>query len=138
MHAKSSIAVLLLAGLSLLGGCGQQGKAPKPEVDAQLFKLAQMNGCIECHTVSTGNVGPSWMASAERYKAAPREEARALLVQSGMKGSKGKWLTWKDGGQGMPPLGRRVVLVVVVLLVVFFLLLFCCCGCVFCSFFFWR
>lgn len=108
MHAKSSIAVLLLAGLSLLGGCGQQGKAPKPEVDAQLFKLAQMNGCIECHTVSTGNVGPSWMAIAERYKAAPREEARALLVESVMKGSKGKWLTWKDGGQGMPPLGRRV------------------------------
>src|SRR3569833_1779139 len=108
MHAKSSIAVLLLAGLSLLGGCGQQGKAPKPEVDAQLFKLAQMNGCIECHTVSTGNVGPSWMAIAERYKAAPREAARALLVQRVMKGSKGKWLTWKDGGQGMPPLGRRV------------------------------
>src|SRR3569832_1278582 len=96
MHAKSSIAVLLLAGLSLLGGCGQQGKAPKPEVDAQLFKLAQKNGCIECHTVSTGNVGPSWMAIAERYKAAPREEARALLVESVMKGSMGKWLTWMD------------------------------------------
>src|SRR3569833_2092453 len=99
MHAKSSIAVLLLAGLSLLGGCGQQGKAPKPEVDAQLFKLAQMNGCIECHTVSTGNVGPSWMAIAERYKAAPREEARALKVESDMKGSKGKRLTRNDGGR---------------------------------------
>ena len=85
MHAKSSIAVLLLAGLWLRGGCVQQGMAPKPEVDAQLFKLAQMNGCIECHTVSTGNVGPSWMAIAERYMAALREEAGGLLVQSVLK-----------------------------------------------------
>lgn len=109
MHMKTwLIALIVVAGASLVSACGQQAKAPKPEVDAQLFKLAQMNGCIECHTVSAGNVGPSWMAIAERYKTAPLEEARALLVQSVMKGSKGKWLTWKDGGQGMPPLERRV------------------------------
>lgn len=110
MYMKSSIVALLVVSVGLIGGCGKQGtgKPPRPEVDAQLFKLAQMNGCIECHTVSTGNVGPSWMAIAERYKAAPREQVRDLLVESVMKGSKGKWLTWKDGGQGMPPLERRV------------------------------
>ena len=108
MYMKTWLIALLVTGASLVSACGQQAKAPEPEVDAQLFKLAQLNGCIECHTVSTGNVGPSWMAIAERYKAAPLEEARALLVESVMKGSKGKWLTWKDGGQGMPPLERRV------------------------------
>lgn len=101
----------LLAAMGL-AGCGQQGSGPNvpnPEMDAQLFKLAQLNGCIECHSVSAATVGPSWMAIAERYKTAPRAEARALLIESVLKGSKGKWVTWKDGGQGMPPLERRVV-----------------------------
>lgn len=110
MYVKLMMTALLSAAC-VLAGCGQQGSVPKtpnPEVDAQLFNLARINGCIECHTVSAATVGPSWMAIAERYKAAPREEAQALLVQSVLKGSKGKWLTWKDGGEGMPPLERRV------------------------------
>lgn len=104
---KLTVSVLLAAALA---GCGQASapNAPNPEVDAKLFKLAQMNGCIECHTVSAATIGPSWMAIAERYKDAPRDEARALLIDSVLNGSKGKWLTWKDGGEGMPPLGRRV------------------------------
>lgn len=104
------IAVALIAAFISLAGCGKQpggSMAPGGEADARLFKLAQMNGCIECHTVSATSVGPSWLAIADRYKDAPRAEAKALLVASVMNGSKGKWLTWKGGG-GMPPLGRRV------------------------------
>lgn len=110
MPTNRFIAALPVLIAAAIAGCGRGSGPgmPDPEVDAQLFKLAQMNGCIECHTVSATTVGPSWMAIAERYRAAPPEEARALLVESVMKGSKGKWLTWKDGGAGMPPLERRV------------------------------
>lgn len=102
----ASVGLLLV----VLVACGKQGSnttALNMETDAQLFRLAQMNGCIECHTVSATSVGPSWLAIAERYQAAPREQAKAILVDSVERGSRGKWFTWK-GGDGMPPLGRRV------------------------------
>ena len=114
----SAALVMLLAGCG--PGSSSSHKTPNPEVDAQLFKLAHMNGCIECHTVSATTVGPSWMAIAERYKAAPVDEARALLVDSVMKGSKGKWPGWKNA-EGMPPLERRVAREDVVQLVNFIL-----------------
>lgn len=110
MKLKSVTGALLVATLAILTGCGKQASgpsAPSADADAHLFKLAQMNGCIECHTVSATSVGPSWLAIAERYKEAPHAEAKAILINSVMNGSKGKWLTWK-GGEGMPPLGRRV------------------------------
>jgi cytochrome c551/c552 len=103
--------MLLAMACAILAGCGRQGPSPpasSSEGDARVFKLAQMNGCIDCHTVNTTFIGPSWMAVAERYKESPRAETRALLIDSVMKGSKGKWLTW-NGGDGMPPLGKRVV-----------------------------
>lgn len=110
MKLKSVVAVALIAAIAVLAACGKQVGGPQAlsqEADARLFKLAQMNGCIECHTVSATSVGPSWLAIADRYKEAPRADAKALLISSVMNGSKGKWLTWK-GGDGMPPLGRRV------------------------------
>lgn len=107
LHMKSVLsAVIALASLALLSACGNSTD-PRAEANARLFKLAQMNGCIECHTVSATSVGPSWIAIAERYKDAPHSDAKAMLIASVMNGSQGKWLTWK-GGQGMPPLGRRV------------------------------
>jgi cytochrome c len=111
MKCQFATGVLLVVACAALAGCGKQPTGPKVpgvEEDARLFKLAQMNGCIECHTVNAMSIGPSWMAVAERYKEAPRAETRALLIESVMKGSKGKWLTWR-GGDGMPPLGKRVV-----------------------------
>lgn len=110
MELKSVMGVVLVAALAILAGCGKQASspgAPSAEADAQLFKLAMMNGCIECHTVSATSVGPSWQGIAKRYKETPHAEAKALLINSVMNGSKGKWLTWK-AGDGMPPLGRRV------------------------------
>ena len=96
---------------AVLSACGKQpagSQALSAAEDAHLFKMAQMNGCIECHTVTAASIGPSWMAVAERYKAAPRAETRAMLIDSVMNGSKGKWINWR-GNDGMPPLGKRVV-----------------------------
>ncbi len=88
--------------------CGQSGhQDPKKKISAELFKLAHQNGCMECHRLESTVVGPSWKAIAERYKDAPLEETRRLLVERIKKGSKGNWLTWK-GGQGMPPMEKRV------------------------------
>jgi hypothetical protein len=92
MNLKSVVAIVLITVSAALVACGRQGSAPNApsaEEDARLFKLA------------------SWMAVADRYKDTPHAEAKALLINSVMNGSKGKWLTWK-GGDGMPPLGRRV------------------------------
>jgi len=111
MESIFKIGVAVIAVGALLSGCGQQASGPNTlsaTEDARLFKLAQMNGCIECHTVTTTSIGPSWQAVAERYKQAPRVETRALLINSVMNGSKGKWATWR-GSDGMPPLAKRVV-----------------------------
>jgi cytochrome c551/c552 len=105
------IGIVFTAGCAFLTGCGKQtptSAALSPSEDARLFKLAQMTGCIECHTVTTASIGPSWMAVAARYKAVPRADTRALLIDSVMNGSKGKWIGWR-GDEGMPPLRRRVV-----------------------------
>ena len=111
MNSTLMIGVALLAMSVCLLGCDKQSHNPNTlsaAEDAHLFKLAQLNGCIECHTVTSTSIGPSWMAVAERYKEAPRAETRALLINSVMNGSKGKWITWR-GDDGMPPLGKRVV-----------------------------
>lgn len=76
-------------------------------VEQQLFSLARMNGCLDCHTVTVDKFGPSWNEIALRYKDAPREDVRALLIDSVENGSQGKYLSWKTA-EGMPPLKRRV------------------------------
>ena len=111
MRSDFAIVMMLLVVCGFLSGCDKQASSPNTlsaAEDARLFKLAQLNGCIECHTVTAASLGPSWVAVAERYKEAPRAETRALLINSVMNGSKGKWITWR-GDDGMPPLGRRVV-----------------------------
>ncbi len=110
MVIKMNRSVAAIIAVAVLGGCGQQGAGvedSRGERESELFKLAHMNGCIECHTVSVSTVGPSWQAIADRYKDAPRAEARALLIESVNKGSKGKWFSWK-APDGMPPLEKRV------------------------------
>lgn len=111
MTFKTTAALVSLAGvITLLSACDQAGTGTAGQAmknEGKLFQLAHMNGCVECHTVSASTVGPSWQAIADRYKDAPRDEARAHLIESIKKGSKGQWFTWK-GGNGMDPLERRV------------------------------
>lgn len=103
------ILVLCAIPAFFLSACDSQvsGGSEKAQVENALFNLARMNGCIDCHRINATVIGPSWSAIAERYKDAPREAARALLIDSVKKGSVGKWTTWK-GGDGMPPLEKRV------------------------------
>lgn len=108
MKTASLIPFCVLAA-SLLAGCEGAGMSPSrggPDGE-KLFRLAHMNGCIECHIINASTVGPSWNAISERYKDAPLPEARALLIESVKKGSRGNWITWK-GVDGMPPLEGRV------------------------------
>lgn len=104
---KSGALVSLLFIMLTLSACGSQSSNPAVKIQTELFKLAQMNGCIECHRVDATVVGPSWKAIAERYKDAPKAEVRSMLIESTKKGSVGKWATWK-GGNGMPAMEKRV------------------------------
>jgi len=100
------ISLLTMAWL-LIACSGEQGTSAKGKLQAELFKVARVNGCIECHTVSATVIGPSWKAVAERYKEVDTADARNLLIESVKKGSKGKYYTLKGGG-GMPALENRV------------------------------
>ena len=99
----------VIAAVFLLIACSgeNQGTSAKGKLQGELFKVARINGCIECHTVSATVVGPSWKAVAERYKDVDIADAKNLLIESIKKGSKGKYYTWK-GGHGMPALEKRV------------------------------
>jgi len=102
-----SIFVLVLLS-SLFIGCEQQSSSPvMANTKAELFKLARMNGCIDCHRTNGTVIGPSWMDIVERYKDVPPEDLRVLLIERVAKGSKGQWLTMK-GKDGMPPMEKRV------------------------------
>lgn len=111
---KLKVISLLLVG-GLLFGCSEQGEkqdtsgasSENRKLEADLYKLAHMNGCIECHRVKAMVIGPSWQDIADRYKDAPLESAREILVERVKKGSKGNWVTWK-APDGMPPMERRV------------------------------
>lgn len=101
--------VLLLISVNLFS-CGQQPDSQgggEKSLKAQLFQMAHMNGCIDCHRVAATVIGPSWQAIADRYKDVPFDDAKALLIERVKKGSKGNWLTMK-GADGMPPMEKRV------------------------------
>ncbi|MDH5257076.1 MAG: cytochrome C biogenesis protein CcsA [Gammaproteobacteria bacterium] len=116
------IIVFMMAWLLIACGGSKEGMSAKDQLQGELFKVARMNGCVECHSIAATVVGPSWKAVAERYKDADLADARNLLIESVKKGSKGKYYTWK-GGDGMPPLERRVSEEAIVQLVDFILAL---------------
>lgn len=91
----------------MTGACSQSGGQGEPLLTDKLFKLAHMNGCIECHRISATVVGPSWQAIVDRYKGEDKAALRAMLIDSIAHGSRGKWYTWK-GGDGMPAMQNRV------------------------------
>lgn len=105
---KQMFSCLVIAlSLFLLPGCDKSDAPVQSAVSDKLFKLAHMNGCIDCHRISATVVGPSWQAIAERYKDEDKKNLRTMLIQSVTHGSRGKWFTWK-GGNGMPPMQNRV------------------------------
>jgi cytochrome c len=105
------IAALLVCG-GLMIGCGEQGAggssaSAEHQQNVDMYKLAHMNGCIDCHRLKSKVIGPTWQEIADRYKDAPLESAREILIERVNKGSKGNWITWK-APDGMPPMERRV------------------------------
>ena len=108
------LSTLSLFVLSILFGCSSgnenssSSSTQKTErTDSKLYKLAHMNGCIDCHRIKATVVGPSWQAIADRYKDMPTNLAQKYLFEQTKFGSKGQWITWK-GGDGMPPMNKRV------------------------------
>jgi len=101
------ISVFAIIWMLVACGSGSEGLSAKDQLQGELFKVARINGCIECHNLASTVVGPSWKAVAERYKDVEIKNARSLLIESVKKGSKGKYYTWK-GGDGMPGLEKRV------------------------------
>ncbi len=113
MYARTLITTMIIIAVLLsLPACSREdfgaasGKRDAA-VEQELFSLARMNGCLECHTVTVSKLGPSWNEIAKRYKDAPREDARALLIDRVRNGSKGQYINWKTD-EGMPPLKNRV------------------------------
>lgn len=105
---------MVVAGLLvLLPGCDREdfggitSSERDPAVQHELFRLARMNGCLECHEVTVGKFGPSWNEISKRYQDAPRDAARERLIDSVRNGSNGQYINWKTA-DGMPPLKNRV------------------------------
>lgn len=69
------------------------------------IELAKASGCLACHSVDNKVVGPAWKDVAAKYKG--QGNAKATLVESIKKGSKGKWAN-VTGGVPMPPYSPRV------------------------------
>ena len=53
------------------------------------YALAQAKGCLECHALSTRDVGPSFRAIAQHYRRDPEQRAKLPYVIRG--GSAGHW-----------------------------------------------
>lgn len=100
-------AAACLAAVFIMSVAGCSGEGTPLSESERLFRLAHMNGCVECHVANVSTVGPSWNAVSERYKDIPLEDAKAALMVSMKHGSRGKWPSWKSA-DGMPPLEGRV------------------------------
>jgi len=61
--------------------------------------LAKKSGCMACHQIDKKVVGPAWNDIAAKYQG--ESDAKATIVESLKKGSRGKW-----GKVPMPPQGR--------------------------------
>ena len=83
---------LFLFSVLLLSGCQKEGEAPPPNVNVK--ELVGERGCPYCHDMRRKLLGPSFYEISERYS----EKDKEKLVESILKGSKGKW-----GNYEMPP-----------------------------------
>ncbi len=81
------------------------------KMDDEMKKLATTSGCLTCHSVESGKlgpdgmapIGPAWQDVAAKYKG--QKGAADSLLQTVMKGSNPYNSHWKDkvSGLAMPP-----------------------------------
>lgn len=72
---------------------------------AAVVEIARLNGCLNCHRVTSSIIGPAWDLVSARYKDAP--DAREFLIAKVKKGGNGNWNNI-TGGAKMPPHENRV------------------------------
>ena len=84
--------IVVFALLISLVGCQKKEEAPPPNVNVK--ELVGARGCPYCHDMRRKLLGPSFYEISERYS----EKDKEKLVESILRGSKGKW-----GNYEMPP-----------------------------------
>lgn len=80
-----------LVFLALLGGCMQQDVT-----GTEGYRLAQSNGCFNCHEIAAESFCPRWKDVAAKYRG--RTEAEKYLADKIGNGGSGVW-----GALVMPP-----------------------------------
>ncbi len=106
MH-KLLVLCLLLVGLSACD-IGINPTSKKIGLDAkstETVSLARLNGCLNCHNVTSSIIGPGWDLVSERYKDSP--DAKEFLIEKVKKGGNGNWNDI-TGGAKMPSHETRV------------------------------
>ncbi|NPB08326.1 MAG: cytochrome C [Aquificae bacterium] len=84
--------VLLMVLALFLASCEERRESPPVKVDVK--ELMGVRGCPYCHDIRRPLLGPSFLEVSRRYS----EEDLEMLVESILKGSRGKW-----GDRAMPP-----------------------------------
>lgn len=82
----------ILLALILTAGCERQGEKAQAKINVK--ELVGIKGCPYCHDMRRQLLGPSFYAISERYSKKDEDK----LVESILKGSRGKW-----GDNAMPP-----------------------------------
>jgi len=82
----------ILLAVILVVGCERQEERADLKIDVK--ELVGIKGCPYCHDMRRQLLGPSFYAISERYS----KEDEDKLVESLLKGSRGKW-----GENAMPP-----------------------------------
>lgn len=76
------------------------------------LELASKSHCMGCHDVEKPKLGPSFKAIATKYKlglGCEKEDASAMLTESILHGTKGKWGKVPMPGQAIPPADAKAL-----------------------------
>lgn len=102
--------LVILLFVSLLSACDfganpVSKKIASSKNAAAALSLANQNGCLNCHNVTSSIIGPAWDLVSERYRDAP--DAREYLIRKVQRGGNGNWNDI-TGGAKMPAHEHRV------------------------------
>lgn len=76
------------------------------------LELASKSHCMGCHDMEKPKLGPSFKAIATQYKlglGCEKEDVSAMLTESILHGSKGKWGKVPMPGQAIPPADAKAL-----------------------------
>lgn len=104
---KLGLSFILLLGLTACdSGVNQTSKKiAQNKGAADALSIARLNGCMNCHNVTSSIIGPAWDLVSERYKNS--DDAREYLINKVKKGGNGNWNDI-TGGAKMPAHEHRV------------------------------